>query len=827
MWFFAALFILSFLVTAFLSPKPKVENARASSLSDFRFPRSNEGDPVPRIYGTVKTTGVNTIGQCNFKAVPIKKKIKTGLFSSKKQIVGYKYYLGLDLAVALGPGVVFRRIWYGKDEIWNGCLYGAACVNVVNVNLPNLLGGADQNGGIAGDIALYCGNFDQARDPYLAANIDAEVPAYNGVAHMVFRDFYWGNSPNIDTISAELAYFSNSLGIGSNKHIMPNGLDANPVEVLFDLYTNSFGNFGEDPAKIDVAQWRTVALTVYDEANGMSVEIANSNTGQDLTTEILRQINATTFSDPVTGLIQLKLIRQDYVIGALPVFGPSEIASLSNFTKKLWGETFNRVRVKYTDRANQYSDAVAIQDDFANIRFQGKVRATNVSMPCCYEADNANRIAAVQLAQFNVPLYSADSKANRKLLTLRPGDPFVLAWPEYNITQMVMRVRKMALGTREDGQITLNMVQDEFATDDTVIGAPTPSLFSGGDYSAHDITAYKVFELPYWLDRAAGFGTPAGFTRVAAFAKAPGTASLDFFGMIDNGADDIEALSNAPYSASATLIAAMDQFAGFTTGVVANVGIQALTEPSILSNGSAGTIASDGHGLFMLNGEILAYETFVDHGDGTYTLTNVHRAMLDTGWVGGALGDTLFFFDGQEGFFDADMAVAATTVYLLDRTVTGRSAEATAPHVALAPVARLTLPEPPDMPTVDGARALGGFKDAGSVVTVAWIERNRTSASIALETDATTAPEAGTLYKVELVQGVTVLVSDDAIAGATHNLTIPAGSVGPAIINVYAKKDGAYSFAPTSYPIYIVPANALEVDGLPVFFDGGTQTAEF
>jgi hypothetical protein len=45
----AALFVVGFIGALLLAPKPHIENAKAAQLSDFQFPRSDEGDPVPKI----------------------------------------------------------------------------------------------------------------------------------------------------------------------------------------------------------------------------------------------------------------------------------------------------------------------------------------------------------------------------------------------------------------------------------------------------------------------------------------------------------------------------------------------------------------------------------------------------------------------------------------------------------------------------------------------------------------------------------------------------------------------------------------------------------
>jgi hypothetical protein len=543
MWFFAAAFIIGFIFTAFFGPKPHIENARAAKLSDFSFPRSREGDPVPRIYGTVKSTGVNTIGVCNFKAVPITVKVKTGLFSSKKQITGYKYYIGLDAAICLGPGVVLRRIWYGKNLIFAGCLYRGDCVVREYIDLPELLGGKDQNGGIGGWLAFYCGNYDQAANAYLQTNLATAgdtFPSYPGVSHIVFEDFYWGNSSNIDTIAVEVSYFSNSLELLDEKFVMPNGLDANPVEVLYDLYVNDWGNLGVTDPIFNLGNWRTVAYAIWDEGNGFSAEIANANTGADLTKEILRQINATIYTDPSTGEINIVLMRQDYDVSLLPVLGPNEIASLNNFTKKLWKDTFNRVRISYKDRDNDYNSAIATADDFGNIRYQGRMKATDVSYPGVYNGALANTLAARDLSNLSVPLYQGDLTLDRTHTDLLPGGVFVLVWPEYNIAGIVVRINKMSLGSRKDGKVTMSVVQDEFASDAIVFGNPTGAGLTDGRPTNDPATAIvtrKVKECPYFLAQAVGLavGSTQSVIMVAAQAPTATTDKYDVYSSVDGG----------------------------------------------------------------------------------------------------------------------------------------------------------------------------------------------------------------------------------------------------------------------------------------------------
>ncbi len=836
MFFFFAALIIGLVLSLFLAPKPKLENAKAAALSDFQFPRSKEGDPVPRVYGTVRIKGVNTIGLCKFRTMRIRKKVKTGMFSSKKQTIGYKYYATLDLSVALGPGIVYRRMWYGDHLVWAGCLYEGDCVTSMNINLPELLGGKDKNGGIAGDVTLYCGSFDQPTDAYLQANMtlpnpDDVFPAYPGIAHMVFEDFYWGNSPNIEPINVEVAYFNNSLGLTGSKHVMPNGLDANPVAVLYDLYVNDWGNLGVSDPIFDLASWRAAGLKLWDENNGISVEIANANTGADITKEILRQIDGMIFQNPQTGMIELLLMRRDYVIAELPVLGPDQISSIKGFTKKLWDDTFNRVRIKYRDRDNNYQDAVATADDFGNIRFQGHVRATDIAMPLCYVPELANTIAARELSNLNVPLYQCEIEMDRTYSELTPGGVFVLTWPDYSIGGIVMRIRKMGLGSRKTGKVTMTVVQDEFASDAVILAPPAPPTTDDGSYGPTDIVDPVFMELPYWLITNAALTVRAGFTTYATLAKKPGIASLDEFTLLDDSADpdveDTELLANGPYNETATLVADLLQWDSFDTGVIPVLVVNNLSSASILFDGGTDdTVRTIGQGMLYINGELLAYETHTDNLDGTYDLENVHRALLDTAPVAAPLGTTVYFFDGQEGFWESDIGSTPFTAYALDRATTGRSTEALADKVLLTPAVRTDLPLPPDGITLEATRDTDQFAVAGTIVDITWVERNRLDPAIALELDAAIAHEVGTTYTLRVVRA-----SDDVVLQTETPVTSPyALTIDPAItpagvrIEVSSVVGALESFTPAMIPLTVIDADTLLIDNDIVLFD--TVTVE-
>lgn len=823
MWFFIAMFVAGFILTAFMSPKMKVENAKAQGLDDFEFPRSKEGDPVGRFWGTLKHQSPNTIGLAGFKAVPIKKKVKTGMFSSKKVITGYKYYATVDLAWALGPGVVYRKMWFGDHLVWTGCLYGSGCLNEITLNLPELYGGSEdgKRGGIGGTVAMYCGDFEQGRDPTLVAQVSPKVPAYRGTAHMVFRDFWWGNNPTVDGVAVEAAYFTNTLGLGMMMHIMPNGLDANPIEVLHDLFVTRWGNLGYDPDKINTATWLDVAETIYNEGNGMSLSVANATKGEDAAKQILRQINAIVYEDQTTGLVELKLIRQDYDVEDLPSLTPDEIHEIRNYTKKLWNETNNVVRVKYTDRADNYAkDKLATAKDSALLRFQGKERPAEVTMPGVYVAEVANALAARELSNLNVPLFSCEVVLNRTQPEIKPGDAFILVWPEYSIVQMVMRVRKMSLGTYEDGKVVAYVVQDEFALDATVIAPPAPSGYMPTTLEPDDIDTFRYFELPAFLDYQAALGTRVAHTRFAAFAKAPTSYTLGYSAYIDDPDGDAVVLSDAPYTANAVLAGAIGRFDGFATGVIASVIVTGASED--LPNDFS---PREGGGTFLIGAELFAYEAAVDDGGGAWTLENVHRAFLDTGWFEHAINARVWFFDGQEAFFDTDTPVGSTfDAYLLDKTATGSSLEEDAIVTSLTAEGRVERVIAPDYVTADGIRAAWQEYEVGDTVTLDARPRNRTDVVEAwYEDDAASTPEAGTTYRISFeVDGVVTEIADDE--ALPYDVTLTDAMSGDTVLLIEAKKDGLYSIAAAPMPLRIGGFRATEEGDTRITEEGDVRT---
>ncbi|WP_374663940.1 phage tail protein [Acinetobacter sp.] len=127
----------------------------------------------------------------------------------KKQTVGHKYYVGFH-AVLAHAGAYLRRIWVEDKEAW----YGGVGNESSRISQPNLFGGDDSSGGIAGDFNYYIGTPDQQPDPYLESILGAgNVPAYRGVSSFVWKQGYIGNQNYMKDWKYRVSYVG---GINSN-----------------------------------------------------------------------------------------------------------------------------------------------------------------------------------------------------------------------------------------------------------------------------------------------------------------------------------------------------------------------------------------------------------------------------------------------------------------------------------------------------------------------------------------------------------------------------------------------------------------------------------
>jgi len=502
-WVYLAIWVASFILSELFAPKPEVENARPSGLGDFNFPTATEGRVVPLLWGTVQLSAPNIIWYGDLRTERIREKIKTGMFSSKKVTVGYKYYVGIQFAFCRGPMTGaddgLMQILVDDESIYDTSPLSAVASGSVTVNEPTLFG--QDSGGISGTFTMFPGSSTQVKSTYLEGAVTFSpdiLPAYRGTAYLVAEQIYIGNSPSLRPFKFVVRRIPDGLSLGADALI--NNFDANPMNVLYEILTNTEWGLARSTGDIDTTTLAAVGATLAAEGNGFSALLDNPKKTEQIIQEIERQCDGVLQRDITTGQYTFKLIREADI--------PSPLSSLLSidetnckkveFSRGSWSETKNIVRVQYADPGKNYATSYGLAQDMANKIIQGAPITVTENFMGVKNAALANYIAWRDLRNLATPLAKATLTVNRELYTIKPGDLFLLSWDLYGITDLLMRATRVNYGELLNNKITIDAVEDVFTTQAASFHDPIDSSWSAPTQTvtAEDPEDQVIFETP-------------------------------------------------------------------------------------------------------------------------------------------------------------------------------------------------------------------------------------------------------------------------------------------------------------------------------------------
>jgi hypothetical protein len=418
--------------------------------------------------------------------------------------------------------------------------------------------------------------------------------------------------------------------------------------------------------------------------------------------------------------------------------------------------------------------------DMANINAQGRIRSITNAYPGVMLGVLGANLATRDLSQGSVPLLGASMELNREGAALRPGDPFLWAWDPYGIEQVVMRVKTFDLGALNDNRIVIECNQDEFALDQTVFSAP------GGPGSGVVVPsdpavaspARMVREGAYFFAASAGIALSPSQTVIIVSAVPPtGSEQFDVYTSNDAGASYNSSEEGIVYTANASLSAAITASAGFTTGILGTV---VITTPSETIESVAVGDILEGAGLFYIGQELFAHTSVVNNGDGTWTLNNVRRALLDTVPTSHAIGDKVWFIEGDNVIDDAMGGGDTVRVKVTPQTFRDQLDVASAPYDSVILNYRAQRPLRPGNIKFDGGVAFTPPADGTGSHTITWANRSRLAVAIRSTVDATSEYEPGqqTIIRYRVNGGGwTSLTYAPGVTTATINTTATPGQL--------------------------------------------------
>lgn len=517
-----ALFAVAVVLQELLRPKPNIEDAKPAGLGDFSFPTATEGRPIPLLFGRAKIKGPNVVWYGDLVQDAIKETQKTGLWSKVTFTKGWNYKVGFQFGLCRGDDtnpVTLRRVWIGEEEVFSGTVTTG---NRFDINKPELFGGDDLGtGGVTATCDFYGGTTTQAVNAYLddpdrqqiaMTTATDTAPRYTGTCHLVVREMtsaapaatdkgaYVGNSTNIPAWAFEAdrypGLFANQTG-SENKI----GVDCNPMNVIYEVLTNTDWGFGFPAADVDTAgSFLSASDALIAEGNGFSMVVDKAMTAAEFLALLEDQIDGVLFLDQRTGLWSVNLARESghtqfgWDINTVPQLTDSNVKSVSDFSRGSWEDTTNQIAVQFTKRDDDYKESYAVAQDMANAMIQGGGTVTSRKLvsaqpvyPGIMDSDLASNIAWRELRSQSFPLARGKFVVNRQFWDLTVGD--VVAWTttKLGFTKLPMRVMSIDYGLLQDNKMELHLVQDVFSFAAASYGSPAAT---GWTAPSVDLVAY-------------------------------------------------------------------------------------------------------------------------------------------------------------------------------------------------------------------------------------------------------------------------------------------------------------------------------------------------
>jgi len=389
------------------------------------------------------------------------------------------YHLSVQMGVCYGPIDKLLGVRINEKDAWTGNFTSSG--TAITVANRSLFGGPKKEGGIEGRIWPFFGAADQVLPDQIAARwgeTGATSPAYRGkftvmftgpVApqHPLLDGFMWStNNPMVaQTVWFKVQDIPRALndyvtGDDYSEIVTSAGVQANAGYMIFETLTNRLWGMSGEPALIDAQTFHDCAAVLHSEGLGLSMRW-EKGTVENYLQEICNHVQAMVFLHPRTGLLTMKLIRDDYDVETLRVINVTN-AKLKNFGRKFLGETVTQITLTFTNPDTEEDETVTYHNPGAADQQGTNVPDTRMMYGI------RDRALALEVCQrecwaASAPLASATVEMDRNGWDMVPGEVVKLDWPEKSAEVLIMRVGKIGYGKTGSRKINTQLYQDIFS----------------------------------------------------------------------------------------------------------------------------------------------------------------------------------------------------------------------------------------------------------------------------------------------------------------------------------------------------------------------------
>lgn len=726
---------------------------------------------------------------------------------SKSQTTGYAYFMGLHMGICKGPVDALLAIRAGGRDIFTGQRYtapasvanghfphpyggqwsrlgwaptgspGPVTANErINLFAPDVFGGKEREGGIAGALDVLFGGPTQTANDYLASAIGAAQPAYRGTFTAVFRGgmvgamnpylkaWEWRVRRTLAGWQGGTAWYPErcQIDVGSGVLCM------NPAHIIYQVLTDTEDGMGYPAAILNDAVFRDAADLFHAEGLGLFLKWMRSDKIESFLQQVLDHCNAVLVQNPTTALFELIPLRDDYVDSEQLTLTPDD-ATLDMFERATLAETVNEITVTWDDTHTRNEGSVTVQE-LANIQAMGGVVNQTKAYAGCPTLAIAKRLAQRDLDIGSALLARVRLRANRKAYGVVPGRCIALeGFTKLGLGRVVIRPLRVNYGGSGERGITIEGAEDVFGLPTNTYVGTQPGGWSPPSTTPTASPNVDAFEAPFRdLVQTLGNTEAAALSPAAGYfgfmAQHPGGIPMNFKLVTRQGAAAFAEVGSGDFTPTATL----------TTGIGKADTVLAIATLSRWGQVVPGTV-------LFIGTHPTAEAVRVDSLTGA-TVT-VARGALDTVPKVWPSGTRLWAYDDYAGA-DPNEYAAGESVdgKALTVTSTGMLAEGLATTDSVTFSSRAARPYPPARLRINGA---AWPADSFSRLAITWNHRDRLlqSDTVVGTEEASVGPEPGTTYRVRVYQEPSTLLHEqagiatnsytwDAILAANANLRV-------------------------------------------------------
>lgn len=538
----------------------------------------------------------------------------------------------------------------------------------------------------------------------------------------------------------------------------------NPAHIIYECATNRVWGRGLPRAMLDDTAWRAAADKLYAENFGLCIRWNRQDDIDTFVQNIIDHIGGAIYVDRMTGLLTLKLIRDDYDPTLLTAYTfDNGILDITEDQTSSRDTMTNEIVVEFTDPTLDKVGTVRVQN-LASFQSVGAIVSQTIQYHGLPTATMAARIGQRDLEFHSSQLRRLTLKMTRAAWRLQPGDVMKVNVPSRGIDNILLRVGEVTEAALTGEEITVKAVQDVFGLPDTVIIDPQLSAWVPPDRSARVITERELTEMTYFdlVDSVpstllSDVTEDEGWLKV--YAGQPSGATFQY---------DLQTKADGETAYVTRSTAGFDSYA-YLVGETGYYDTDfSFERASRLEDVAIGQ-------LVRIDDEYMRLDD-IDRTTGTVTLA---RGCVDTIPQLHAGGTRIWFQTAFPTTDFRDYALGETVwARLLSRTSSQTLDPAFAQEDSIVMNSRQGRPYPPGNLKVNGDGFGNGpfVVDIGDDIIITWAHRDRIGESnTLLEHGAgSTGPEPGVTYTVKAyaADGTTLLNIDSGITGTSVDYVV-------------------------------------------------------